>query len=533
MSKPLETSSIAAPGFSGLNLQDAPTSLEAGFSLEANNCIIDKFGRIGARKGWTAYLPTNSDLGIASVKTIAQMLSPTANNNQLFAAGNNKLFLSTGSALAQKLVRNSVDTANTSYTITDSHWQVASLPSVTNARARAVAVQAGHKPLYFNYSTVTNAYVFQVLADLATLPVSPIAHTSTTFTPNCAITAYGRIWTADIANDRQTVYFSDLTNPLNFQTGTAGSLNIAEVVGDGDPIVAIAAHNGFLIIFCENHILVYANAQDPSALNMSDNINGIGCIARDSVQATGTDIVFLSSTGVRSLSRTIQEKSMPMRDISKNVRDKLLESLTNTSDFKTIKSGYSSIEAVYVLSFSEDDNTYCFDTRSVLQDGSLRTTTWTGINPTAFCTTASREFLLGKAGYVGLYNGYTDNGTVYRMSYYSSYFNFQQPTLSKILKKIEMLLIGAQNQDITVKWDFDFKKSYQSAVTIIAPSIIAEYGIGEYSIGEYSGSIIIFTNNINGSGAGKTLQLGFETNINNNAVSLQKVDVFVKGGKKL
>lgn len=533
MSKPFETSSIAAPGFAGLNLQDAPTSLEAGFALEANNCVIDKFGRIGSRKGWTAYLPANGDLSTSAVKSIAQMLSPTANNNQLFAAGNNKLFLSTGSALAQKLVRNSTDTGNASYTITDSHWQVASLPSVTNARARAVVAQAGHKPLYFNYSTVTNAYVFQVLADLATLPVSPIAHTSSTFTPNCAITAYGRIWTADIASDRQTVYFSDLTNPLNFQTGTAGSLNIAEVVGDGDPIVAIAAHNGFLIIFCENHILVYANAQDPSALTLSDNINGIGCVARDSVQATGTDIMFLSTTGVRSLSRTVQEKSMPMRDISKNVRDKLLESLTNTADFKTIKSGYSSIEAAYVLSFSEDDNTYCFDTRNVLQDGSLRTTTWTGLNPTAFCTTASREFLLGKAGYIGLYNGYSDNGTKYRMSYYSSYFDFQQPVISKILKKIEMLLISAQNQNLTVKWDFDFKKAYQSAVTIVSPAVVAEYGIGEYGIGEYAAGIIIFTNNINGSGAGKTIQIGFETNINNNAVSLQKVDVFVKSGKKL
>ena len=533
MSKQLDTSSISAPGFAGLNLQDAPTSLEAGYALEANNCVIDKFGRIGSRKGWTTYLPANSDLGTAAVKTIAQMLSPTASNNQLFAAGNNKLFLSTGSALTQKLVRNSTDTANATYTITDSNWQVASLPNVTTARARAVVAQAGQKPLYFNYSTVTNAYVFQVLADLATLPVSPIAHTSSTFTPNCAITAYGRIWTADIASDRQTVYFSDLTNPLNFQTGTAGSLNIADVVGDGDPIVAIAAHNGFLIIFCENHILVYANAQDPSALTLSDNINGIGCIARDSVQATGTDIIFLSATGVRSLSRTVQEKSMPMRDISKNVRDDLLESLARTSDLKTIKSGYSSTEAIYVLSFSEDDNTYCFDTRSVLQDGSLRTTTWTKIKPTAFCTTASREFLLGQAGYIGLYNGYTDNGAVYRMSYYSSYFDFQQPTVSKILKKIEMLLIGAQNQDVTVKWDFDFKKAYQSAVTVIAPSVIAEYGIGEYNIGEYSGGIIIFTNNINGSGAGKTLQLGFETNIKDNAVSLQKVDVFVKGGKKL
>jgi len=533
LSKQIVTSSISAPGFAGLNLQDAPTSLEAGFALEANNCIIDKFGRIGARKGWTTYLPANTDLSTAAVKTIAQMLSPTTNNNQLFAAGNNKLFLSTGSALTQKLVRNSGDTANATYTINDSHWQVASLPDVTNARARAIITQADHKALYFSYSSVTSSYVFKILADVATLPVNPIAHTSSTFTPNCALAAYGRIWVADIAGDRQTVYFSDLTNPLNFQTGTAGSLNIAEVVGDGDPIVALASHNGFLIIFCQNRVVVYSSAQDPASMVLADVVNGIGCVARDSVQNTGTDVVFLSATGIRSFTRTIQEKSMPMRDISKNVRDTLLNSLTNTSDLKTIKSGYSSIEAAYVLSFSEDDIAYCFDMRGALPDASARTTTWTTITPTAFCTTANREFLIGKAGYIGLYGGHSDNGSSYRMVYYSSYFDFQQPTLSKILKKVEMLVLGAQNQDITMKWDFDFKKSYQSSTITVDPTSIAEYGIGQYNIDNYSGSIIIFNLNLNAGGTGKVLQLGFETDIDDNAVSIQKIDCFVKSGKTL
>jgi hypothetical protein len=338
LSKQLVTSSISAPGFAGLNLQDAPTSLEAGFALEANNCVIDKFGRIGARKGWTAFLPENTDLNSETVDTIAEVLSPTANNNQLIAAGNNALFLSTGTALAKKLVRNSGDTANASYTITDSHWQVASIPNVTNARARAIITQAGHKPLYFSYSSVTSAYVFKILADVATLPQTPVAHTATTFTPNACISAYGRVWVADIANDRQTVYFSDLLDPLNFRTGTAGALNINEVVGDGDPIVGLASHNGFLIIFCENHTVVYSGAQDPSSLALSDNITGIGCIARDSIQQTGTDVIFLSSTGVRSLSRTVQEKSLPMRDVSKNIRDELLNTLQLTTNLKSIKS---------------------------------------------------------------------------------------------------------------------------------------------------------------------------------------------------
>lgn len=531
MSKQLVTSSIAAPGFAGLNTQDAPTALESGYAIEATNCVIDKFGRVGARKGWFEYLPTNTDLGTADVKTIAELLSPTANNDQLFVAGNNKLFLSTGTALSQKLVRNSDDTANATYTITDSHWQVASLPDVTNARARAVLTQTGHKPLYFSYSSVTSSYVFKILADVATLPTVPISHTSSTFTPNCSLSAYGRVWVANITADDQTVYFSDLMNPLNFRTGTAGSLNISEVVGDGDPIVALAAHNGFLIIFCEKHIVVYRNAQDPTALVLEDVVKGIGCVGRDTVQNTGTDIIFLSSTGVRSLQRTIQEKSMPMRDLSKNVRDDLLQTLSLMSDTKLIKSGYTSTEAFYVLSFAEEDIAYVFDTRGMLQDGSARTTTWDTICPTAFCTTSDRKFLIGKAGFVGEYGGYTDDGSSYRMIYYSSYFDFQQPTVTKILKKVQMQVVGAQNQDISLKWDFDFKRAYQSATVIVDPTEIAEYGIGEYGIDSYAGGIIIFSLNVNGGGTGKVLQLGFETDIDNNAVSIQKIDVFVKGGK--
>lgn len=533
MSKQLVTSSIAAPGFAGLNTQDAPTSLESGYAIEANNCVIDKFGRVGARKGWFTYLPANTDLGSADVNTIAELLSPTANNDQLFVSGNNKLFLSTGSALVAKNVRNSADNADVSYTITNTHWQVASLPSVTTARARAVITQAGHKPLYFSYSSVTSSYVFKILADVATLPQVPIAHTDTTFTPNCSLAAYGRVWLANITADEQTVYFSDLNDPLNYRTGTAGALNISEVVGDGDPIVALAAHNGFLIIFCERHVVVYANAQDPTNLTLSDVVKGIGCIARDSVQNTGTDIIFLSSTGVRSLQRTIQEKSMPMRDLSKNVRDDLLQTVSLMSDLKLVKSGYISTEAFYVLSFAEEDTAYVFDTRGMLQDGSARATTWDTICPTAFCTTVDRKLLIGKAGYVGEYGGYVDNTSPYRMSYYSSYFDFQQPTVTKILKKVQMQVVGAQNQDISIKWDFDFKRNYQSAIVVVDPTEIAEYGIGEYGIDSYAGGIIIFSLNVNGGGTGKVLQLGFETDIDNNAVSLQKIDVFVKGGKTI
>ncbi len=47
MSQQLERFSISAPGFYGLNTQDSPLDLAAGFALVAQNCILDQYGRMG------------------------------------------------------------------------------------------------------------------------------------------------------------------------------------------------------------------------------------------------------------------------------------------------------------------------------------------------------------------------------------------------------------------------------------------------------------------------------------------------------
>ena len=53
MSSPQQAISIAAPGFYGLNTQESSVALSSGFALEAYNCVIDRYGRIGARRGWS------------------------------------------------------------------------------------------------------------------------------------------------------------------------------------------------------------------------------------------------------------------------------------------------------------------------------------------------------------------------------------------------------------------------------------------------------------------------------------------------
>jgi hypothetical protein len=149
--------------------------------------------------------------------------------------------------------------------------------------------------------------------------------------------------------------------------GTSGTLNINQVWPNGaDNITGLAAHNNFLIIFGQRQILVYSGATTPSTITLADTVAGIGCIARDSIQSTGKDVLFLSNSGVRSFARTIIEKSVPIGDLSKNVRSDLMNIIAGET-LANIKSVYSETEAFYLLVLPFVKEVFCFDTRGQLQ----------------------------------------------------------------------------------------------------------------------------------------------------------------------
>jgi hypothetical protein len=532
MAEQLTTGTIAAPGFYGLNTQDSSIQLSSGFALEANNCVIDRYGRIGARKGWTKVNSTAASTG--SFRAIYEVVKD--DGSVVLSAANNKLYSGT-TTLTELAVRNSDDTANLTYTISDDNWQISGMPYDTGATpsGHAILAQAGHPVLVYHKLGATahahtGSYGLQRLGDIATN--LPGAYTVTDFTPNVVMTAFGRVWVADIANDRQTVYFSDLLDPAEWKTGTSGYLNISEVVPNNDPIVALAAHNGFLIIFCEKHIVIYKNPVDPSALALEDTITGIGCIARDSIASTGTDLLFLSSTGVQSFQRVVQEKSLPFRDISKNVRDELLSNV-NSEVLKYIKATYFPTDAFYLLALPSTGFTYCFDTRGALENGAARTTIWKQIAPTAFCVTQDRQLYIGKAGYIGKYDSYEDNGSTYRMSYFTNYFDFGSATTNKILKRINVTAIGGSAQPIAVKWGYDYTRNYFSRGITLQRVEVWEYGTAEYGIATYTNGIALDIANIPASGSGTVLQIGFESDIDGTPLSIQKIDFFLKTGKTL
>jgi hypothetical protein len=532
MTKQITSATVKAPGFFGLNSQDSSVSLSDGYATIATNCVIDKSGRIGARQGWEKLSATNSDLSTANIKAIKEVRYE--GGSYFISAGNNKLFVGETTLTAYN-VRNADNSGNETYTITDNHWQIATQPYSTGltSSAHAYLVQEGHKPLVFHKLSAGSGhahegdYGFQLLADVGSLPAG---YTEDTFKPNVALAAYGRVWYADIANDRQTVYFSDINDGAKLTTGTAGYLNIGNIVAANDPIVALGAHNGYLVIFCEKTIVVYSRAEDVSLIRLEDTINGTGCIARDSLVATGGDLIFLSDSGVKSFQRTIQEKSMPMRDISKNVRDELLADV-NQETLKEVKGVYYEKDAFYLLALPTSQVVYCFDMRGNLQDGAARATTWNSIKPTAFCSTSDRRLLTGQAGYIGNYAGYDDDGSAYRMVYFTNYFDFGAPTTTKILKKIGFVFVGTSAQPVVTKWGFDYSTTYRSSSKALTGGTISEFGVAEYNIAEYSTEAVLSGFDYQAGGAGKILQIGIESDINGAPLSVQKIDVYVLQGK--
>ena len=535
----LQSSTISAPGFLGVNTQESSVDLASGYALEAYNCVIDKFGRIGARRGWQKVnSSTNSDLLTNDIEFIYNI----PETDVTLCAGNN-LILSKASGASTLVtevnttVADEPGTGTTAYTITGNNWMGASIvfgegPDVS---PHAYLAQAGHLPLVYHKLGAshahTGAYGFNLLSDAGSVPATYAS--ASDFKPNVVIGAYGRTWWADIVNDKQTLYFSALLDGTNLATGDSGYLSLIDVFPNGDEIVGLAAHNGFLIIFGRRNIAVYANPIDVTRLELVDLVANVGCIARDSIVNTGTDVMFLSDTGVRSIARVIQEKSAPINDISFNVRDELVAFAEAETNKIKIKAAYYPKDAFYILTLPTSKYVFCFDLRGRLQNGAARVSIWDSIEPTALHVTYTGDLLIGKAGYLGKYFGFLDDTAIYRLRYYTNYFDLGNPTTMKFLKKGNFVVVGGVGQNVALKYGFDYINSYRSITKQLRTGSVYEYNIGEYAIAEFSSGLVLDEVNSNLGGSGSIMQLGFEADINSAPLSIQKIDIYVKAGKTI
>lgn len=577
MAQQLQNVTINAPAFGGINTQDSPVGLDPSYASVATNCVIDKLGRVGARKGSvllsTATNTVSANQGGAKdikVETIFESLDKSG-DKVVFSAGNNKIFSGTSTL---------TDITPSGYTINANNWKV------VNFNDHVYFYQRGHEPLVYTDSGSQGLVKLSAVTGFD----APHATNGSDLPPyqaNEVLAAFGRLWIADITNNKHTIYWSDTLNGNDWNGGATGAIDLTSVWPTGhDEIVALAAHNGFLIVFGKVSIVVYKGAEDvvtSGVFKLHDTVEGVGCVARDSVQHTGTDIIFLSDSGVRSFGRVIQEKSMPMRDISRNVRNDLVryvnEERIADSTLAPVKSMYSPEEAFYLLTLPNNNITYCFDMRQALPDGSHRVTTWS--TPIALCYTRTQDgkIYMGRQGGIYEYRGFTDklctlvgstqtySTSSYQLAYFSNPLDFGNSSNIKFLKKFKMTIIGDAAAQSVLNWGYDYSDSYykQTFTSTRTNATTAFYGVAEYGISsvntpvgatadfteklvdptnpsgarvpatepsfEYSLGTEIQVPNVQGSGHGTTVTVGLESTISGSEFSIQKIDINVLLGR--
>jgi hypothetical protein len=509
MAQELRSINLVAPAFKGINTEDSPIAQDPSFAEIADNAIIDRRGRIATRKGYSVFTTNRSILEdpvetgtYNPIRAIKEFERTTEEDNIIVSVGNNKVMTGTTTL---------VDISS-SIGITSDNWKI------VNFNDKMYFFQRGVQPLVYDGTTLS------LLTGLTSAQYG-----------NEVLSAYGRLWTADMTGDKSTVYWSDLLIGDDWSGGTSGSINISKVWPDGyDEIVALSAHNGLLIIFGKHSIVVYQGAEAPATMALADTVAGVGCVDRDTVQPTGTDVLFLSHTGLRSFSRTIREKSMPLSSLSKTITKDIINLLQNETE--SFRSVYSPEENFYLLSFVGEQTTLCFDLRGSLEDGSLRVTRWPSSNFTSYARLDDGTLYIGTSEGISSYTGYSDNGNSYRFRYYSPSLTFGDPTRLKILKKVKPTLVGANSSTVFMKFAYDFDTRYKTTEFTVGNQQPAYFNINEFGdnsspLSEFTGGNLTTRRSLNATGNGSTVVIGLEADINGFALSLQEINVQALIGK--
>jgi len=538
MANPQQNVTISAPGFWGLNLEDAPIDMDQRYALEADNAVIDSFGRLGARKGFTPFLASSPDATMA-VRSLGRVVDNGVVRYLAAVTGVN----------GNKI------------------WEITSLnanPAATELTLPAGISIADADTVQFidfaSYGIILTGdemmYIFDgVLSRVSDHPswiepqeASPLL--TGTFNPTTGTAAYGRLWLSGGNLGEESIHYSSLNNPFWWYDGSAvpaeplntgGLIDVYESWPSGrDTIVDIVGHNNMLVVFGRNSLLVYGNPQgDPAAqggIYLADTVNNIGMVNAQALASDGRDLLFVDDTGLRSLGRTIQEQSAALGDLSRTVRTQVQRVISNAfSTGATIKLTYDPTQSFVLMIVSGDDDVWCFDTRQPMQDGSYRVTRWPAAPIACGLYIDTEELLLlgsTKTDILLSYDGLVDFYTQpYNFNYTSPALSFGDPVRTKMVKQIDYTVVsGAAESQAKGSWEYAGIRPYEKAGYFrLLGGDPSYYNSTDFQYGDDatygSGTTVIRSYKLNADGSGENVLIKFTASINNSRCSLQQINI--------
>jgi hypothetical protein len=465
MAKQITYQPLSDIGINGLNTQDNPATLDPSWLTSADNVVLRESGRIAFRKGLKQKVAP-SGTAIASI-----VEHNDGGTNKVFASYGTSIYTVDFTSPASAFPSSGADVKHTVGSSTGA-WQF------INFNNRLTCIHENIVPQRYDGSLGSGSK--WAAFDNAHRPSSV---TTAEFKPSCGMGFYGRMWVGGVAESKDVLYYSSLLDADDFRTSTengasnGGSIDLKSVWGDDD-IVAIAPFYGKLVIFGKENIAIYNSPNVIGSMALDEVIQGIGCVSRDSVQAIGDDLVFLSNTGLRSLARTTEKDKLPLQDLSLNIKDTLIRNIGNSTNVKSI---YVENEGIYIMSFVDKNINYVFDFKHRTPNNAPRVTTWSFDNDrepaSMIYTELYSGLLVGQkdgsiAGYEQWYDTdlagaatYTDAS--YTWSLETVWVNLGESIAASLLKKLFMVLEGGSGATMGIKWYRDFSITPSTTTSIV------------------------------------------------------------------
>ena len=452
-------------GLNGLNTQDNPATLDHSWLTKAENIVLRESGRITFRKGLKQKVAPS---GTAIGSMIEHKESD--GTNKIFASYGTSIYTVDFTSPAAAFPSGDVDTKHT-VVGSSGDWQFVNFNNRLNA---------------FHASIVPQRYDSALSDDSMWAAYSnthrPSSVTSGEFKPSCGMGYYGRMWVGGVAEEKDVVYYSTLLDSDDFRTtaengaSNGGYIDLKTVWGT-DEVIAIAPYFGKLVIFGKQNIAIYDSPDVIASIALNEVIRGVGLVSRDTVQAIGDDLVFLSNTGLRSLGRTTEKDKLPLTDLSVNIKDTLIRNIGQSTNVKSV---YVENEGIYIMSFVDKNINYVFDFKHLTPNQAPRVTTWTFDNdrePASLIYTELYGLLVGQqdgglAGYEKHYDTdlagastYTDAS--YTWSLETVWVNLGESVASSLLKRLFMVLEGGSGATMGLRWYKDYSPTASTTTSIV------------------------------------------------------------------
>ena len=572
---------IRGPGFQGLNTELSPINGDPEFALVADNCVVDQIGRLTSRNAFADHLAFQgkNNAEITRIKAHIFDTNPLHGTHDetpafIYREGDveevvlrNKLPVGQGKKLPVYRGRSLEITGTATYGAAmekDGAIQDLTLPAGYDVDLLTAELVTFKDDLYLfakgrPFLKLDDITFDPVDAEVKDLNGDPV----TAINGDIAVSAYGRLWVTGVDSDYHTIHYSSLLDETQWydasdtsgSTGnTGGIIDVREYWPvDSDTIVGIHAHNGLLLVFGRNSILVYANADaaDPAGeggIVLQDAISNVGLVRRDAICNIGTDVLFVDESGVRSIGRVIQEKSNPIGEPSLNIRREIQEVINQEllldPRWSGIRMEYMPCKSLAVMLCCGLRVAYVFHLNMPSKTGGFKITRWTNCFWADSCEVKMSEgdvVYLGGRSKRGLlrYSNYVEGDEMGDPQPYIMHFESmalalgQSPMQTSIPKSIHFVCMGEYvpgqanalwgfsdkmigNREFTIQVDGGSLYNVNEFTDDGSGDLAGVYGIGGQLYDGYK---------INTTGSGELFRAGLEVKVQGGKYALQELDI--------